>query len=304
MNPSEIEHRLRAAPQPRPPTGLRERLIAQIRTPARGSIRRNATGGGWRRWWPALAPAAVSAACALVLTLHHLEMNDLKDTIQALTNAGIPAAQVPAVAVGDSTPAPVTQDAGQDDLARLRETASQLRAEIARLEQLQEENNGLRAQLAAPSPGTFTAEEQAAMDKARERAQSINCVNNLKQIGLAVRTWGLDNGDVYSPDFLSMSNELSTPRILVCPGDTNRPVAADWASFTSANCSYEYLAPNGSPADPTRVLARCPIHGNIGLCDGSVQQRVAKDHPEWLVQRDGKLYLETSDNPRAVRQAK
>jgi hypothetical protein len=279
-------------------------LIAQIRTPARGSIRRNATGGGWRRWWPALAPAAVSAACAIVLTLHHLEMNDLKDTIQALTNAGIPAAQVPAVAVGDSTPAPVTQDAGQDDLARLRETASQLRAEIARLEQLQEENNGLRAQLAAPSPGTFTAEEQAAMDTARERAQSINCVNNLKQIGLAARVWGLDNRDVYSPDFLSMSNELSTPRILVCPGDTNRPVAADWASFTSANCSYEYLAPNGSPADPTRVLARCPIHGNIGLCDGSVQQRVAKDHPEWLVQRDGKLYLETSDNPRAVRQAK
>jgi hypothetical protein len=304
MNPSEIEHRLRAAPQPRPPTGLRERLIAQIRTPARGSIRRNATGGGWRRWWPALAPAAVSAACALVLTLHHLEMNDLKDTIQALTNAGNPAAQVPAAAVGDSTPAPVAQDAGQDDLARLRETASQLRAEIARLEQLQEENNGLRAQLAAPSPGTFTAEEQAAMDTARERAQSINCVNNLKQIGLAARVWGLDNGDVYSPDFLSMSNELSTPRILVCPGDTNRPVAADWASFTSANCSYEYLAPNGSPADPTRVLARCPIHGNIGLCDGSVQQRVAKDHPEWLVQRDGKLYLETSDNPRAVRQAK
>ena len=304
MNPSEIEHRLRAAPQPRPPTGLRERLIAQIRTPARGSIRRNATGGGWRRWWPALAPAAVSAACAIVLTLHHLEMNDLKDTIQALTNAGNPAPPVPAVAVGDSTPAPVAQDTGQDDLARLRETASQLRAEIARLEQLQEENNGLRAQLAAPSPGTFTAEEQAAMDKARERAQSINCVNNLKQIGLAVRTWGLDNGDVYSPDFLSMSNELSTPRILVCPGDTNRPVAADWASFTSANCSYEYLAPNGSPADPTRVLARCPIHGNIGLCDGSVQQRVAKDHPEWLVQRDGKLYLETSDNPRAVRQAK
>jgi hypothetical protein len=101
-----------------------------------------------------------------------------------------------------------------------------------------------------------------------------------------------------------MSNELSTPKILVCPGDTNRPVAVDWASFTSANCSYEYLAPNGSPADPTRVLARCPIHGNIGLCDGSVQQRVAKDHPEWLVQREGKLYLETSDNPRAVRQAK
>jgi hypothetical protein len=40
------------------------------------------------------------------------------------------------------------------------------------------------------------------------------------------------------------------------------------------------------------VLFRCPIHGHITLCDGSVQARVALEHPDWLVVRKGKLYLE------------
>jgi len=73
-------------------------------------------------------------------------------------------------------------------------------------------------------------------------AQRINCVNNLKQAGVAFRTWALDNGDKYPgqvsvtnggtmelvdggivwPHFSVMSNELSTPKILVCPEDTAR----------------------------------------------------------------------------------
>src|SRR3989442_7958970 len=36
-----------------------------------------------------------------------------------------------------------------------------------------------------------------ALARAKARAQRINCTNNLKQIGLAFRTWALDNGDVY-----------------------------------------------------------------------------------------------------------
>ena len=73
------------------------------------------------------------------------------------------------------------------------------------------------------------------------RARRINCVSNLKQIGLSFRTWELDNGDRFPMEvplndggtnfgtmeftngistymhFLVLSNELSTPRILWCP---------------------------------------------------------------------------------------
>src|SRR6267378_4026690 len=36
-----------------------------------------------------------------------------------------------------------------------------------------------------------------ALARAKARAQRINCVNNLKQVGLGFRTWALDNGDQY-----------------------------------------------------------------------------------------------------------
>jgi len=36
-----------------------------------------------------------------------------------------------------------------------------------------------------------------ALAKAKAKAQRINCVNNLKQVGLSFRIWSGDNGDRY-----------------------------------------------------------------------------------------------------------
>ena len=132
-----------------------------------------------------------------------------------------------------------------------------------------------------------------ALRSAREKARATQCINNLKQFGLAVRQWSIDSNGVFPPDTLSMSNELNTPKILVCPADTNRPVAKDWLSFTTANLSYEYLTPSATNADhePQRVLTLCPIHGHVGLCDGSVQSEVAKKQPHQLIRHNNKLYL-------------
>jgi len=87
----------------------------------------------------------------------------------------------------------------------------------------------------------------------------INCTNNLKQIGLAFRIWEGDNGGKYPMQvsvtsggamelavtgnvagiFRVMSNELSTPKILVCPQDTKRTAATDFAGgLSGANISY------------------------------------------------------------------
>ncbi|MCI0533622.1 MAG: DUF4190 domain-containing protein [Verrucomicrobiales bacterium] len=112
-----------------------------------------------------------------------------------------------------------------------------------------------------------------ALAKAKEKAQRIHCVNNMKQIGLAARIWAGNHGDKFPRDFASMFNELGTPKILVCPGDSSKTVAVSWAEFGPENVSYEYLEPeDAESAAGQMVMFECPIHGNIGLADGSVQQ--------------------------------
>jgi prepilin-type N-terminal cleavage/methylation domain-containing protein len=90
-----------------------------------------------------------------------------------------------------------------------------------------------------------------ALAAAKRKAQRINCVNNLKEIGLAFRVWEGDNNDQYPmavstslggaeqlvassantavvggfvAAFLCMSNELSTPKLLICTSDGARTI--------------------------------------------------------------------------------
>jgi competence protein ComGC len=96
-----------------------------------------------------------------------------------------------------------------------------------------------------------------ALAKAKQRAQRIQCVNNLKQCGLAERIWEGDHDDKYPmavsnkfggtlewvPDgnafrhFQVLSNELGTPKILACPADTRQP-AVDFVRLQNRNLSY------------------------------------------------------------------
>jgi len=158
-----------------------------------------------------------------------------------------------------------------------------------------------------------------ALAGAHDRARRIQCVNNLKQCGLAFRIWEGDNGDKYPMDvpmakggtkefttgadtfrhFQVMSNELSTPKILVCPADT-RVAAINFVHLKNQNVSY-FVGLEANDANPQRfldgdrnitgesdpengILKLVPgqrvswtqdIHvnqGNLGLSDGSVQQ--------------------------------
>lgn len=95
--------------------------------------------------------------------------------------------------------------------------------------------------------------------RSRARSSRINCANGMKQIGLSFRSWSLDNngrfpmqvsvnsggtmelvasGMVY-PHFQVMSNELSTPKILLCPNDEKRTWATNFAAgMTDKHLSY------------------------------------------------------------------
>ena len=101
-------------------------------------------------------------------------------------------------------------------------------------------------------------------------AESVSCGNYMSSIGFAARVWADDNSNRLADNFLIMSNELATPKVLICPTDRLHKPAASWASFTTNNCSYEILRPGMSDNDLTNAYFRCTIHGHLGFADGTV----------------------------------
>ncbi len=134
-----------------------------------------------------------------------------------------------------------------------------------------------------------------ALARAKARAQRINCTNNLKQNGLAFKTYALDNQDRFAMNvpageggppnpcivtagatrtiqpgymfqvFAVMSNELSTPKILSCPSDertahTNFAFAANNPSIPDgplfSNYKISYfLGVDANDTSPQMLLA-------------------------------------------------
>src|SRR5439155_9000657 len=106
------------------------------------TVMMHASGGWLRRWWPALAPATVSLACAVVLVVQQMEIGDLRESTRALSAAVTATDTVPSAATAkarNDTPALDSSTVEQQEIARLKQLASQLAAEIGQLEQIQKE---------------------------------------------------------------------------------------------------------------------------------------------------------------------
>jgi prepilin-type N-terminal cleavage/methylation domain-containing protein/prepilin-type processing-associated H-X9-DG protein len=127
-----------------------------------------------------------------------------------------------------------------------------------------------------------------ALSKAKGKAKQISCVNNLRQVGLASRLWADDHegkfawnvaasagGPVLPGSTLSflgsynltankyelyrvlaaMSDELATPKILICPADTDRPPRANFTSDFTNNLANSYMVgANADEKKPRMIL--------------------------------------------------
>jgi hypothetical protein len=113
-----------------------------------------------------------------------------------------------------------------------------------------------------------------ALSTSHHCALKANCVNNLRQMGIAFRIWEGDHGDEYPMNlsvsaggarefaasgnvvacFQVMSNELVAPQLLICPDDSRRRAATNFETLKPFNLSY-FVALNASEDDPEVFLS-------------------------------------------------
>jgi prepilin-type N-terminal cleavage/methylation domain-containing protein len=148
-----------------------------------------------------------------------------------------------------------------------------------------------------------------ALARAKQKAQRISCINNLKQVGTAYRIWENDNGDKYPQQqsqalggcvetlgggttttaaiagkcawiaYALMANEMGqSPKILMCPAD-------DW-SFINTNFYWGttqngWLLPTGAWPSPVNIgsfdSTNISYFVGVGACDTQPQSLLGGD---------------------------
>jgi prepilin-type N-terminal cleavage/methylation domain-containing protein len=112
-----------------------------------------------------------------------------------------------------------------------------------------------------------------ALANAKKKAQRINCVNNLKQCGLAFRMYSGDNEDKFpwqiNPAnffygyYTDARNELGSPKVCVCPADTSKqpastfdltlPAGMTGKAFSADTISY-FINKSAKETQPMNIL--------------------------------------------------
>jgi prepilin-type N-terminal cleavage/methylation domain-containing protein len=150
-----------------------------------------------------------------------------------------------------------------------------------------------------------------ALARAKARAQRIACTNDQKQMGLSFTMWSHEHDDKYPSvvdtaeggsktltatwqHFITMSNELVTPKILYCPTDTVKRPASDFGNgsnglMTMTNDAISYaIGTSAGPDKPGMHLAgdRNLIGQDGQSCmpaaiNGVITQLKPGDNPRW-----------------------
>ena len=150
-----------------------------------------------------------------------------------------------------------------------------------------------------------------ALAKSKARAQRTACLNNQKQIGLSFIMWAGDHDGRFPSTvdvseggskaryktwehFITMTNELVTPKVLHCPGDPTRQIASDFSSSatglrTLTNTAISYVV--GAGAVPDRPAAHLAGDRNLlgrelqgcgpSAIFGVITQLRVTDNPRW-----------------------
>jgi hypothetical protein len=243
---------------------------------------------------PALSFAVFLVACVVVIAVQSNTLSGLKQQNEELRAAGQNLEQLRTDNADYKRLLAESQELDRlrhdkSELERLRGEVAALRAQATDTDKLSTENQALQARVAAAALANSTNDyfgQEAA------RYERMQCTDNLKRIGLAFRTWSVNHNDTLPQDFISMTNELNDWLLLRCPGDKSRNLVG-WADVAQGNVSYQWLAPGAViDKDSFHVVAViCPIHNNVGLIDGSVQQMSPEGMQKYIKTVNGHLMM-------------
>jgi prepilin-type N-terminal cleavage/methylation domain-containing protein len=126
------------------------------------------------------------------------------------------------------------------------------------------------------------------LPRQKSSVSRLSCVNHLKQVGLAFRQWSIDNDDKFPmqvsitkggamefvptglvfPHFQVMSNELMSPKVLLCPADKERTNAKNFTSDLNDWKTSYFIGVDADIRKPAALLA-----GDRNLTVGGVPTR-------------------------------
>lgn len=295
MNDTTLETFLLRAPAPAAPADLLARLqenIALASAPRTNGVHMGSGGNFLRRWLPALAFGVFLLSCFVLIGMQASWINQLRRDQEKLRTvaANLPQLREEVVQLENTRAQQaelVKWRANAEEASRLRSEAEQLRPLPGQIARLRVENALVSSNLIAGGNSETFFEE------AKKESERMMCVNNLKQLGLAARLWAMDHKDVFPASLVVMSNELVSVKVLICPADSGRNLTktTQWADFEDGMSSYQFFGTGGKDDHfPESVLAKCPLHHNYLLADGSVQRINPNNFRD--EKREGRLYLQ------------
>jgi prepilin-type N-terminal cleavage/methylation domain-containing protein/prepilin-type processing-associated H-X9-DG protein len=154
-----------------------------------------------------------------------------------------------------------------------------------------------------------------ALEQSKVRARRIQCVGNLREIGLATHLFANDHGGKFPTQvstneggslefvtagyqitrpqrfyfsyrhFFPLADALATPKLLACPADSERWAATNFIQFNNRNLSYAI----GLVADPNNPMAVLTADRNLPSCHactrnptlGRLQTDLINPPPYW-----------------------
>jgi prepilin-type N-terminal cleavage/methylation domain-containing protein/prepilin-type processing-associated H-X9-DG protein len=110
-----------------------------------------------------------------------------------------------------------------------------------------------------------------ALARAKAKAKRIECVNQLRQMGIGLRAWANDKSDKFPwavlmaeggakdsldwvDNFRSCSNEFVMPKLLICPSDREKVAVEQW-QYASGDAASYFYSPQGDETKPETILA-------------------------------------------------